>query len=337
MSKIYYKIKERLLYKSGGLMTNSQKGLAFGILVGIAWGLDTVLMGMLSQNSLILSHASSATSLVIAFLHDIFCFMWLVLVMCLTKKLLSTFKLLTTKRGKAVCVAALVGAPIGMSGFVLGIKYAAPAYASAISVIYPGIGAILAYFILKEKLPIKAVLGIVLSIIGSAALGYSKVDMSLYPHFYLGIAFSLIAVLGWASEGVILGYAMKKIKTEENISATPEQFLTLRYLTSAVIYGLVIMPIVGGYHVIGQLSLSVIFSFMGIAILGAITYLSWYKAVDYVGAGLGTALNSTASFWALIFSWIILKQTITPYLMICCGIIVVGIFTFALASQNKQI
>jgi len=316
-------------------MTNSHKGLCFGILVGFAWGLDTVLMGMISSNSDILANASSATSLVTAFLHDAFCFMWLVIVMSLLKEIVPTFKLLKSKKGKAACLAALVGAPIGMSGFVLGIKYASPAYASAISVIYPGVGAILAYFILKEKIPFKASVGIAISILGSVALGYSKVDLNLYPQFYLGIAFSVLAVFGWAFEGVILGYAMKKIKDEEHIIAKPLHFLTLRYFTSAVVYGLIIMPFVKGYDTIIMLPPSTIVSFAGIAILGAITYLSWYKAVDYVGAGLGTALNSTASFWALIFSFFILKIPITPYLALCCAIIITGVFIFALSSQKK--
>ena len=318
-------------------MTNSQKGLCFGILVGFAWGLDTVLMGMLSSTSSVLSTASSSTSLVTAFLHDGFCFIWLVIVMSFLKELIPTFKLLKTKKGKAACFAALIGAPIGMSGFVLGIKYAAPAYASAISVIYPGVGAILSYFILKEKIPFKAFVGIAISILGSVALGYSKVDPALYPHFYLGLAFTVLAVFGWAFEGVILGYAMKKIKDEDHIVAKPQHFLTLRYLTSTSIYGLVIMPFVGGYSTIVTLSVETILSFAGIAVLGAITYLSWYKAVDYVGAGLGTALNSTASFWALIFSFFILKRPITPYLAICCAIIIIGVFIFALASQKKTI
>lgn len=315
-------------------MTNAQKGLAFGILVGFAWGLDTVLMGVLSSNNPVLSQASSAASLVVAFLHDFFCFLWLLLVMLYIKQLKQTFQLLNTKKGKAVCLAAFVGAPIGMSGFVLGIKYAAPTYASAISVIYPGVGAILAYFILKEKINFKAILGIALSLVGSVALGYSKIDISVYPQFYLGIAFTILAVFGWAFESVILGFAMKKIKDEEHIQASPQQFLTLRYFTSTIVYGLLIMPLVNGYQTISQLSSSTFVSFAGIAILGAITYLSWYKAVDYVGAGMGTALNSTASFWALIFSWILLGKPITPYLAICSAIIITGVFIFALASQK---
>lgn len=317
-------------------MSNNQKGLAFGILVGFAWGLDTVLMGLISLNNSILSNATASVSLVIAFLHDSFAFIWLLLVMVCIKQLKSTFSLLKTKKGKAACLAAFVGAPIGMSGFVLGIKYASPAYASAISVIYPGIGAILAYLILKEKLNIKAVIGILLSLIGSIALGYSKIDINIYPDFYLGIGFTVIAVFGWAFEGVILGYAMKKIKDETHIKASPHQLLTLRYLTSTVVYGLIIIPVVGGYETITQLSGNTFIYFAGISTLGVITYLSWYKAVDYVGAGMGTALNSTASFWALIFSWIILGKEITPYLAICSLIIIVGVFIFALGSQKQK-
>ncbi|WP_028854958.1 DMT family transporter [Psychrilyobacter atlanticus] len=312
---------------------NVKKGLFFGILVGFAWGLDTVLMGMVGQNPILQGFKSSA--LVSAFLHDGFCFFWLAVVMFFRKELMGVFKLLKTKKGKVSLLAAVVGAPIGMSGYVIGIKYAAPAYASSISVIYPGVGAILSYFILKEKLSMRAVIGITISLIGSAALGYSKVDLSLYPNFYKGMAFTCIAVLGWAFEGVIIGYAMKKIKDEDNIKASPQQFLTVRYLTSFAVYALVIMPAVGGYPVVAKIAQSRdILYFAGIAILGATTYLSWYKAVDYIGAAMGTALNSTAAFWAIIFSWLILGTEITPYLAICGAIIIVGVFIFAINPND---
>lgn len=307
---------------------NLKKGLFFGGLVGFAWGLDTVLMGLLGNSEAL--KASSSSTLVSAFLHDSFCFFWLAIVAMFNKSLMETFKLLKTKKGKATFLAALVGAPIGMSGYVMGIKYAAPAYASSLSVIYPGVGAVLSYFILKEKLSLRAIIGITISLLGSAALGYSKVDLSMYPHFYKGMAFTLLAVMGWASEGVIIGYAMKKIKDEEHIKATPQQFLTLRYLTSFIAYGAIIIPAIGGYKTVGELAKTgEIFWFSGIAILGAITYLSWYKAVDYIGASMGTALNSTAAFWSIVFSSIILGTEITPYLAACGFVIIVGVFIFA--------
>lgn len=315
--------------------SNLSKGLMFGVLVGIAWGLDTVLMGLIGGSSIFNGISSTTKSLVSGFFHDGFCFVWLAIIMFFRKELKGVFKLLRTKKGKASVIAALVGAPVAMSGYLIGINYASAPYASSISVIYPGVGAILSYFILKEKLSLRAIIGIAISLIGSIALGYSKVDLTQYPNFNLGILFTCIAVLGWALEGVIIGYAMKKIKDEENIKATPQQFLTIRYLTSLLTYGFIIIPAIGGYSTVTKVMCSNVVIFIAlISTLGVTTYLSWYKAVDYVGAAMGTALNSTAAFWAIIFSAIIVGTKITPRLAICGIVIIVGVFIFAVNPKN---
>lgn len=312
-----------------------KKGLLFGILVGFAWGLDTVLMGLVGGRPIFEGIASSTKSLVSAFLHDGFCFVWLALVMFFRKELKGVFSLLKTKKGKVTIMAALVGAPIGMSGYLVGVNYASAAYASSISVIYPGVGAILSYFILKEKLSLRAIAGIALSLVGSVALGYSKVDLTLYPNFYTGILFTCIAVLGWALEGVIIGFAMKKIKDEDHVKATPQQFLTVRYLTSLVSYGLIVIPAIGGYGTVAKIASSTeIIYFALIATLGATTYLAWYKAVDYIGAAMGTALNSTAAFWSIVFSALIVGTKITPRLAICGFVIILGVFVFAIDPKG---
>ena len=109
-------------------------------------------------------------------------------------------------------------------------------------------------------------------------------------HFKLGILFAAVAVLGWASEGVIIGIAMKHIKDEDNIEATPQQFLCLRYFVSMIAYSAIVIPAIKGYPLVHQVvSSGLVFKYAGIAILGAITYLSWYKAVDLIGAAMGTA------------------------------------------------
>ncbi|QEK11234.1 DMT family transporter [Crassaminicella thermophila] len=311
-----------------------KKGLMFGILVGLAWGLDTVLMGKIGGFEIFLN--SKATPLVQAFFHDGFCFIWLGLLLLFKKDLTKAFQLMKTKKGKVTMIAALVGAPVGMSGYLMGVKYASAPYASSISVIYPGVGAVMSYFILKEKLSLRAVIGIAISILGSAALGYSKVDLDVYPHFYKGIAFALLAVLGWASEGVIIGYAMKKIQTdkEDDVEAKPIHFLTIRYLVSFLAYGLVVLPIVKGYGLAGEvIRTGTILYLAGIATLGAVTYLSWYKAVDLIGAAMGTALNSTAAFWAVIFSGL-MGTKITPYLAFWCFVIVLGVMIFAVDPKE---
>lgn len=325
-----------------------RKGLMFGILVGVAWGLDGVLMGQLGSHAIFTDEAYalglgiSAKSfefspLVTAFFHEGFCFVWVALVLAFSKQLKHVFYLLFhTKKGRAAALAALVGSPIGMSSYLLAIKFASAPYASSISVIYPGVGAILSYFILKEKLSWKSVLGISISLFGSFMLGFNP-SADVPATFATGIMFAIVAVFGWALEGVIIGVAMKHIHDEDNIEASPQQFLCLRYFVSMLAYALIVLPLIGGYPMASAIvSNGLVVKYAGIAILGAITYLSWYKAVDLIGASMGTAMNSTAALWVIIFSAVLFKKPITMSLAIWGLVIVIGIFVFALAPKSNN-
>lgn len=96
-----------------------------------------------------------------------------------------------------------------MSAYLLAIKYATAPYASSISVVYPGVGAILSYLILKERLSLRAVTGIAISLTGSFMLGFRPTG-DIPDTFLKGILFAVIAVFGWASEGVIIGFTVKE-------------------------------------------------------------------------------------------------------------------------------
>ena len=323
-----------------------KKGLLLGIFVGIAWGLDGVLMGQTGTHPLFTNFAYAASRgvsslsfefspLVTAFFHESFCFAWIALVLCFSKQFRHVFYLLfKTKKGKATAFAALVGSPIGMSAYLLGIKYASAPYASSISVIYPGISALLSYLILKEKLSKQAILGIGLSLLGSFMLGF-KPSAGVPSTFMMGVGFAALAVLGWALEGVMIGYAMKHIHDEDHIDATPQQLLCLRYFIAMLTYAFVVIPVIQGYPMVREIvSEGLVFKYGGIAILGALTYLSWYKAVDLIGSAMGTALNSTAALWTILFSAILLNTPMTPSLIFWGVVIVCGVFIFAM-DQKK--
>lgn len=322
------------------------KGILLGVLVGIAWGLDGVLMGRVGLNeifqnkSFALSQGISELSfdfspLVTAFFHEGFCFMWVALVLLFSKQLKHVFHLLfKTKKGRAAAIAAVVGSPIGMSAYLLAIKYASAPYASSISVIYPGVGAILSYFILKEKLSIRAVVGISVSLLGSFMLGFNPTG-DVPATFFKGVCFAIVAVLGWALEGVMIGFSMKHIKGEDDIEASPQQLLCLRYFVSMVSYAVIVLPVIGGYPLAGKIiSSGLVFKYAGIAILGAITYLCWYKAVDFVGSAMGTALNSTAALWTIIFSAVLFGAEISGTLAFWGCVIVLGVFIFAIDPKT---
>lgn len=325
-----------------------KKGILLGILVGIAWGLDGVLMGRIGQNRIFtdagyaLSQGISKMSfdfspLVTAFFHESFCFVWVALFLAFRKQLKQVFYLLFhTKKGKATALAALVGSPIGMSAYLLGIKYASAPYASSISVIYPGVGALLSYVILKEKLSLRAIVGIGISLTGSFMLGFHP-SGNVPDTFVKGVIFAGIAVLGWALEGVIIGFAMKHIKGEDDIEATPQQLLCLRYFIAMISYAIVVLPVVGGYPMARTIiTKGLIFGYAGIAVLGAFTYLCWYKAVDLIGSAMGTALNSTAALWTIIFSALLFKSKITGTLAFWGVVIVLGVFIFAIDPKTLK-
>lgn len=163
--------------------------------------------------------------LVTAFFHESFCFFWVALVLIFRGSFKQVFNILFhSKKGRATALAALVGSPIGMSASQLGIKFADPAYASSISVIYPGVGALISYPVLKEKLPKHAVMGIAISLFGSFMLGIKPAG-AVPDTFFKGIMFSVLAVLGGALEGVTIGFAMKRIKGEDKVEASPQQLL----------------------------------------------------------------------------------------------------------------
>ncbi len=327
---------------------NFKKGILLGILVGIAWGLDGVLMGRIGMSK-IFTDASYALAqgvsqisfdfspLVTAFFHESFCFVWVALFLLMRKQLKHVFYLLfKTKKGKAAAIAAIVGSPIGMSAYLLGIKYASAPYASSISVIYPGIGALLSYLILKEKLSVRAVIGISISLTGSFMLGFNPTG-DVPDTFVKGIIFATIAVLGWALEGVMIGFAMKHIKDEENVEATPQQLLCLRYFVAMISYAVIVLPIIKGYPLAFEIvSKGIVFKYAGIAILGALTYLCWYKAVDMIGSAMGTALNSTAALWTIIFSAVLFHNKITVTLAFWGIVIVTGVFIFAIDPKKLK-
>ena len=325
---------------------NYRKGILFGILVGIVWGLDGVLMGRVGSAPIFtdlafaMSQGVSELSfnfspLVTAFFHESFCFMWVAIVLMFSKQFKQVFYiLLHTKKGRATALAALVGSPIGMSAYLLGIKYATAPYASSISVIYPGVGALISYLVLKEKISLRSCCGIAISLFGSFMLGFNP-SAGVPETFPMGVMFAGVAVLGWALEGVIIGFAMKHVKGEDTVEAAPQQLLCLRYFISMLSYAIIVLPLIKGYPLAASIvSSGMVFKYAGIAVLGAITYLSWYKAVDLIGAAMGTALNSTAALWTIIFSALLFKAPITPALA-CWGVVIVtGVFIFAIDPKS---
>lgn len=301
-------------------MIINNKGIFSGIISGILWGLDTVLTSIILNLSPFIEtdKAIFLAPFISAFLHDMFSSMWMTIYMIINKQLLQVIKLLKTRSGKFICIASVFGGPIGMAAYLLSIKYIGAGYTASISSIYPAVGAFWAYLFLKEKLNIKGFVGLGLNIISVIILGYSPNHTS-GGNYSLGFLLALICVLGWSLESVICAYGMK------DDEVNPNQALQIRQLVSALFYGIIIIPIIGGINLTGE----VIFSKLSvwicvIALIGTASYLFYYTAIDSIGPVKATGLNITYSIWAIIFDVIILGNPVTLKLIICSILIIIG-------------
>ena len=296
------------------------KGLLSGVMSGIFWGLDTVLTGIVLLLSPFVDtkEAIFLAPFINAFLHDAFSSAWMFIYMLITNQVKEVIEVLKTRSGKFICMASLFGGPIGMASYLLALKYIGAGYTASISSIYPAVGAFWTYLFLKEKLSKKAVFGLCLSILSVMILGYSpdKVSNSSY---IIGFVLALICVLGWSLESVICAYGMK------DNEVNPIQALQIRQLVSAICYGLIIIPIVGGIELtctVFTTKSSIIICI--ISLIGTISYMCYYNSIDIIGPVKATGLNITYSIWAIIFDVILLGNQITLKLILCSMLIIIG-------------
>lgn len=293
--------------------------MIYGLMSGILWGLDTVLLGIaLAMTPFISSQqAIFLAPFVSTFLHDFFSSIWMLIYTAFKKELGKTFRAAKTRSGRFIMLGALLGGPVGMTGYLLAIKYIGPAYTAIISSLYPAIGALLSYIFLKEKMKPISILGLFMSILGIILLGYAPGGE--VANLGLGFVFAVLCVVGWASEAVICAYGMK----EDEI--TPEQSLQVRQLTSAVTYGFLIIPVLKGISfTMGVLPTTATAMILLTALAGTTSYVFYYKGIHKIGATKAMSLNITYSAWSIIFGVILLGNSVDIKSVICCIMIIIG-------------
>ena len=140
---------------------------------------------------------------------------------------------------------------------------------------------------------------------------------------------------GWGIEAVILA------KCLNDPSVTDEYALQIRQTTSALVYGIIILPIIGGWTFTAELftsSTGMLLPTIALAgMFATVSYLFYYKAIATIGASKAMALNVTYVAWAIFFSAVILADTsaLTPSTIICAIVVLIcGVFA---AADFKEI
>ncbi|WP_252504200.1 DMT family transporter [Sporosarcina sp. Marseille-Q4943] len=299
-------------------MKKSAKGISLGATSAIAWGVDTVIIGIIIASTPF-KEAVIIAPIIAAFMHDFFSSIWISLLMIIKGEFINVLKLYKTKSGAILVLGALAGGPLAMSFYFLGIQYAGVTYAASIASIFPGIGAVLAYFFLKEKMNKKTWSGVVLSIIGVIILAYVPTKFDAESTFFIGILFSLGAAIFWGLEGVIGAWGMR------GKEVVPLYAINIRQITSAFSYGIILVPLLHGYPLVFEAATSSIVWVIVIAgLLGTLNYSLYYSSIDLIGAARGQSLNNTYVFWAILTEIVFIGTAVNLQFVIGAIIVIAG-------------
>ena len=308
-------------------MKTQHGGKRYGFFSGALWGLDTVVLAI--ALAMIPFDGFDQSALAGAVLHDVACALILVIYMALRGRLKDTWAALRTRPGKSVIAAALLGGPIGMSGYLIAIDNIGPGLTAIISTFYPALGTLLAFALLKERMAPRQIIALLVALGAIVATGWSATAEPIEGgNAILGVAGALACVIGWGSEAVILTWGMRDEAVDNEVA------LQIRETTSAMVYLFIVAPIAGVFgftlHSLATLSAGVV-ALAGLA--GTASYLFYYKALSAIGASRGMALNISYSAWAIIFALAFPPHTIpTLTQVICCVVILVG--TVLAATSN---
>lgn len=315
--------------------------MTYGILAGLTWAVETIILGIALAMTPFLSteQAIFLAPFVSTFLHDFCSAIWATAYNGVRGNLKNVWKAFRTKSGKFVVVAAVIGGPVGMTGYVLAINYMGASIGAVASAIFPAIGAILAYFFLKEKMQWYRWVFLVVTLLGVYGLSYSP-ELNI-TNFWIGLIGALMCAFGWGIEAVILAKCLQDPEVKD------EYALQIRQTTSALVYGVIILPILNGWGFTFELfagNTGWLLPVIALAALFAtISYLFYYKAIAAIGASKSMALNVTYAAWAILFTVLILRDTsvLTPTTVICaiivivCGILAAADFKEIFSRRNS--
>lgn len=296
--------------------------MVYGILAGVTWALETVVLGIALMSAPMVSteQALFLAPFVSTFLHDLCSALWSGGYNTARGKLPEVFRALRLKEGRRVALAAVIGGPVGMTGYVMAIKYMGASAGAVASAVFPAIGAVLAFLFLKEKMQWYRWVLLVITLFGVFGLSYSP-ELSV-NNFWLGVLGAMMCSFGWGIEAVMLASCFK------NPAIKREYALQIRQSTSALVYGVVLLPVLKGWgFTVSLLTLSNVQTLLLIALaalFATVSYLCYYQAITKIGAAKAMSLDITYVAWAILFNVLLTRDTssLTP-VTIACALVVI--------------
>ena len=272
--------------------------------------------------------------LVIVFLHNFFSSIWLFFYLWRKKKIFELKKTIKSKNIFLIFLGALFGGPIDMSGYLLGIKYMGASYTASFSSTYLIVGTILSVIFLKEKINLKMIIAVLISMVGIFILNFQINEMDSNKISILGIFSLMLCIFGWALEGLIASYILKY----KNTDIEPSIAIFIRQLTSTIFYSFLIIPYIEAYNLVFIVLKSNIVLYIAlISVIGSLSFFLWYYSMSIIGVARGISLNVSYIIWTIIFEIILFNTKFQLNFIVASILFIVSVILIAMSPEEKYI
>ena len=309
-------------------------GVIAGLFSGITWALYTIINNLITKNIIFNSYIEKMfiPVLVIVFLHDFFSSIWLFFYLWRKRKLFELKRTIKSKNMFLIFLGALFGGPIGMSGYLLGIKYMGASYTASFSCTYLILGTILSVVFLKEKINLKMIIAVLINMAGIFILNFQVNEMDSDKISILGIFSLILCIFGWALEGLIASYILKY----KNADTEPSIAIFIRQLTSTVFYSFLIIPYIRAYNLVFIVLKSNIALYIAlISVIGSLLFFLWYYSMSIIGVARGISLNISYIIWTIIFEIIVFNVKFQLNFIVASILLIVSVILIAISPEEK--
>lgn len=219
--------------------------------------------------------------------------------------------------------ATIVGLVLGDTLYIKGMAIIGVVRALPMSVIYPILVLPFSVFIVGEKLSPLTIVGILLTVVGLYVItapkrGIEKVSDESRKRYWVGILFTLGALLCWAVGTTILNFGMVKLDPIV-ASAFRMPFMTLVLLTIVFVRKDTRKAWHPGWRSLSLLGLAGI---LGIG-LGGLFFMIGLK---YAGPAKTAILSSTSPLFGIPLSALILREKVTIRIVLGTILCLIGIW-----------
>jgi drug/metabolite transporter (DMT)-like permease len=290
-------------------------GYVDGLVSGATWGVVAILLPGSDQ----LSGASLlAMSVAVAALFDTAAAFFLLVRSCVAGSLADVVRVLASKRALAVGACSVLGGPLFMGGYIAAVILAGPSDALTATATYPVIGAVLARFLLRQRLDRIGWLGVTVTVVGAALIALDASGSDNSVHVLVGVGLAVAAAAAVALEGIVATRAMVGLATNT--------VMAVRELLSAVMFGIVLLAVPGGIATAGSVmaNTGLIVPIVCAGMIGGYSYAIWYRSIRKIGVARAMALNISYAVWGAVFAWSLLGDSLTLLAIAGCAVVSAG-------------